>query len=88
MALTNWAVYRLSDGYIENTIIWDKDAAPDVQAIDGFGFAEIPNQGAHAGEWSMCGVGWSYINDQFVEPSKPTPPTAEDQPVSTGVQTF
>jgi hypothetical protein len=87
MALKNWAVYRVSDGYIENMIAWDQDAAPDVQPPDGFGFVEIPNEGAHAGEWSMCGAGWSFINGQLIEPEKPEE-VKVTEPVSTGSQSF
>ena len=85
MALAHWAVYRLSDGLIENVIWWDKDEAPNVQPPDGSDFVQIPNDGAFAGEWSMCGIGWSYLNNQFVEPPKPPEPV---QPKSTGSQTF
>ena len=70
MALTDWAIYRLSDGYIENVIWLDADTSeytPDV----GYGMVDIPGDGSYAGEWSMCGIGWSYINGEFIEPKNP-----------------
>lgn len=67
MALTDWAIYRLSDGYIENVIWFDADTA-EYTPLEGCGMVEIPGDGAYSGQWSMCGIGWSYINGQFVEP--------------------
>lgn len=73
MALTDWAVYRLSDGYIENVIWFDADK-DQYTPVEGYGMVDIPGDGALAGEWSMCGIGWSYISGQFVEPPKPPKP--------------
>ena len=61
MALTDWAVYRLSDGYIDNVIWFDADTAKYTPP-EGHGMVDIPGDGTLAGEWSMCGIGWSYID--------------------------
>lgn len=70
MALTDWAIYRLSDGYIENVILLDAETSK-YTPNEGYGLVSIPNDGSLNGEWSMCGIGWSYINGVFVEPQKP-----------------
>lgn len=67
MALTDWAIYRLGDGYIDNVIWFDADTA-QYTPPEGHGMIDIPGDGTLAGQWSMCGIGWSYINGQFVEP--------------------
>ena len=74
MALTDWAIYRLSDGYIDNVIWYDPDTAQYTPPED-HGIVDIPGNGAYAGAWSMCGIGWSYINGQFVEPPNPNAST-------------
>jgi hypothetical protein len=70
MALTDWAIYRLSDGYIDNVIWFDAETAKWTPP-EGHGMVDIPGDGSLAGEWSMCGIGWSYINGQFIEPKNP-----------------
>ena len=87
MALTDWAIYRLSDGYIENVIWFDAETSKYTPQ-EGYGMVDIPGDGVLAGEWSMCGIGWSYINGRFVEPSGPIKTPSEDQPVANGVQTL
>lgn len=87
MALTDYAIYRLSDGYIEN-VIWFDDKTSQWTPPDGCGMVDIPGDGSLAGEWSMCGIGWSYINGQFVEPPGPVVPPAPDQPQVDGAQTL
>jgi hypothetical protein len=80
--LRDFALYRLADGYIENVIWYDPDTSqytPD----EGFGMVEIPGDNGLAGEWSMCSIGWSYINGQFIEPPNPHPPIV---PVETPVE--
>jgi hypothetical protein len=74
MALTDWAIYRLSDGYIDNVIWFDADTAQYTPPAD-HGMVDIPGDGSYAGQWSMCGIGWSYINGQFIEPPNPNPIT-------------
>jgi len=70
MALADWAVYRLSDGYIDNVIWYDADTV-QIEPPEGHGMVEIPGDQGYPGKWSMCGIGWSYINGQFVEPPNP-----------------
>lgn len=67
MALTDWAIYRLSDGLIENVIWFDADVA-EYTPPEGCGMVDIPGDGVLAGKWSMCGIGWSYVNGAFIEP--------------------
>lgn len=68
MALNDYAYYNLETGLIEN-VIWLDDANV-ASLVDfppaGYAIVDIPTGGI-AGEWSMCGIGWSYINGQFVE---------------------
>lgn len=68
----DFAVYRLTDGYIENIIRVDLDEHKYTPS-EGFSIVEIPNDNKLFGQWSMCGIGWSYINSQFVEPPEPLP---------------
>lgn len=83
--LHDFALYRLADGYIENVVWCDDTVAPTLSWPDGYAIVEIPGDDGLAGEWSMCGIGWSYINGQFVEP--PAPP-APEQPITQGAQTL
>jgi len=86
MTLHNYAYYSVETGLVENVVLIDDaivDSLPDFPA-QGFAIAVIPEEGV-SGEWSACGIGWSYLEGQFVEPPKPEEPT---QPVSTGAQTL
>jgi hypothetical protein len=80
--LRDFALYRLSDGYIENVIWYDPDEA-QYTPEEGFQIIEIPGDNGLAGEWSMCGIGWSYVDGQFIEPPNPYPPIP---PVETPVE--
>lgn len=75
MSLKNFAYYNTANGLIEN-IIWLDDEHLD-SLVDyppqGFAIQEIPE--GVGGEHSACGIGWSYINGQFVEPPNPVPVT-------------
>lgn len=86
MALNDYAYYNKETGLIEN-VIWLDDEHLDA-LIDfppqGYAIVDIP-AGGILGEWSSCGIGWSYIDGQFVEP--PAPP-APEQPVVDGAQTL
>jgi hypothetical protein len=82
--LADFALYRLSDGYIENVIWYDPDTV-QYTPEEGFGLVEIPGENGLLGAWSMCGIGWSYINGQFIEPPPPPEPV---QPVTEGAQTL
>lgn len=78
MALNDYAYYRQSDGLIENVLYINDKTAGALKWPNGYAIVDIPTSGV-AGQWSMCGIGWSYIDGQFVEPPKPipTPPTAD-----------
>lgn len=67
MALNDYAYYNTTTGLIENVIWIEDDVAPTLTWPDGYAIVDIPTGGV-AGVWSMCGIGWSYINGQFVEP--------------------
>ena len=43
---------------------------------------DIPGNGSYAGKWSMCGIGWSYINGEFIEPFNPNAETTLSADVS------
>ena len=82
MALNDYAYYSLETGLIENVLLIEDEVVPTLVDFPPAGYAivDIPTGGI-SGEWSMCGIGWSYINGQFVEPPKPpepepVPPTA------------
>ena len=74
MALNQYAYYNIGTGLIEN-VIWLDDEHLDTLVDfppEGFAIAGIPDGGL-AGTWSMCGIGWSYVAGQFVEPPNPEP---------------
>jgi len=75
MALNDYAYYNKTTGLIENVILLDSD---DIGTLinfppENYDIVDIPTGGI-AGAWSMCGIGWSYINGQFVEPPEPEQP--------------
>ena len=73
MALNNYAYYNIGSGLIEN-VLWIEDAvALTLTWPEGYAIVDIPD--GLAGTWSMCGIGWSYIDGQFVEPPEPPPVT-------------
>jgi hypothetical protein len=72
MALNNYAYYNTSTGLIENIIWCDDKIAPILTWPVDYAIVNIP-EGGVAGTWSMCGVGWSYVDGQFVEPPMPEP---------------
>jgi hypothetical protein len=67
---------------VENIIAWD--GVSPLAPPDNYEVAEIPED--LQGTWSSPGIGWSYINGQFVEP--PAPERPSDQPRTTGSQTL
>ena len=85
MALNDYAYYNTTTGLIENVILVEDSVVPTLVWPEGYAVVDIPSEGV-AGEWSMCGIGWSYIGGQFVEP--PAPTTGSDQPTVTGAQTL
>ena len=86
MSLNNYAYYAISTGLIEN-VLWIEDAvSPTLDWPEGYAIVDIPD--GLVGEYSMCGIGWSYIDGQFIEPPMPVPVEGATQPVSTGSQTL
>ena len=69
MTVETYAYYDTNTGLIENTLAIDDAVAPTLTWPDGHAVVVIPL--GTSGTWSMCGVGWSYINGQFVEPPQP-----------------
>jgi len=78
MALNGYAYYNKTTGLIENTILLDSDTIDTLVNFppENYDIVVIPTGGI-AGAWSMCGIGWSYINGQFVEPPEPVQPLKE-----------
>jgi hypothetical protein len=79
MAVNNFAYYNIATELIENVIYIEDDLAPTLEWPAGYAIVDIPD--GLAGTWSMCGIGWSYINGQFVEPSQPVVPPNPFPPV-------
>jgi len=78
MALNDYAYYNKTTGLIENVIWLDSD---DIDTLvdfppENYGIVDIPTGGI-AGAHSMCGIGWSYIGGQFVEPPEPEQPSEQ-----------
>jgi hypothetical protein len=67
MAIGNYGLYKTSTGIIENIIVWDNENT-DAIWPEGYSIILISDI---VGTWSSCGIGWSYINGEFVEPPKP-----------------
>lgn len=89
MALKDFAYYSVASGLIENVILLDDehintlvDFPPPQYAI-----VEMPED-IQSGQWSTCGIGWSYLNGQFVEPPAPEKVMLDGQPISQGAQTL
>jgi hypothetical protein len=84
MALNNYAYYKVDTGFIEN-VIWVEDAVVSTLTWpEGYAVVDIPD--GLSGTWSACGIGWSYINGEFIEPPMPEPVAQPDQPTSQGSQ--
>jgi hypothetical protein len=84
MKLNDYAYYNTSTGLIENIIYIDDEVAPTLVWPEGYAIVDVPTGGV-AGEWGMLSSGWSYINNQFVEPPQPEVPDTA-QPISQGAQ--
>jgi hypothetical protein len=80
MALNNFAYYNINSGLIENVIYIEDSFASTLSWPDGYAIVDIPE--GLGGEWSMCGIGWRYIDGQFVEPPQPVVPPKPTPPVS------
>jgi hypothetical protein len=89
MALNNFAYYNTETGLIENVLWIEDDTVSTLVWPTGYAVVDIPD--GLEGEWSVCSIGWSYINGQFIEPPQPEPEplvAAQDQPTSQGAQTL
>jgi hypothetical protein len=86
--LKNYAYYNVQTGLIENNIHIEDDVAPTLSWPDGYAIVEMPE--GLSGQWSTCGIGWSYVNGEFVEPAMPESidSTPVNQPISQGSQTL
>ena len=72
MTTNNYAYYNTTSGLIENVIYVDDAIASTLTWPEGYAIVDIPD--GLGGAWSMCGIGWSYVDGQFIEPPNPTPP--------------
>jgi len=83
--MKNFAWINTDNNLVENVIYYDGETS--IELPPNIKLVEIPDGGI-TGTWSMCGIDWSYIDGQFVEPPEPERPSANNQPVSTGSQTL
>jgi hypothetical protein len=85
--MKHFAYINTETNLVENVIYYDGVTPIDVP--ENIILVEYSQEGDDIikGSWSIMGIGWSYINGQFVEPPLPeyTPPT---QPTTTGSQTL
>jgi hypothetical protein len=85
--MKNFAWINTETNFIENIISYD--GVTPIELPENVLLIEIPE--GTMGTWSPAGIGWSYINDEFVEPPEPTRPEpiiAPEQPNTTGSQTL
>jgi len=85
--MKNFAWINTDNNLVENVIYYD--GVTPIELPSNVKLIEMPD--GHIGSWSALGIGWSYINGQFVEPPEPTRPEtiiAPDQPNTTGSQTL
>lgn len=85
MTIQTYAYYNIKTGLIENSLAIDDEIAQTLIWPEGYAIVLI--QPEINGSWSMCGIGWSYIDGQFIEPPKPEI-NIDAQPTSSGVQTL
>ena len=72
MADKSYGLYHTATGFIVNVVTWDEELNPHITWPDGYSVVVIPDNVQST--WLGCGIGWSYINGQFVEPPKPPEP--------------
>ena len=65
--MKNFAWINKDNNLIENIIIYD--GVTPITIPNNIMLLEITN--TVQGSWSMLGIGWYYIDGQFVEPPKP-----------------
>lgn len=67
MAAKSYALYNTTTGLIENNVYWDQELNPNVTWPDGCAVVLFPD----VKELNNAPtIGWSYINGQFVEPTR------------------
>lgn len=81
MTPKNYAYYNIQSGLIENVIWVEDEVVPTLTWPEGYAVVVLPE--SLMGDWSTCGIGWSYMNGEFIEPPMPEP---KPQPVSEGAQ--
>jgi len=69
---------------VENVIAYDGETP--LVLPENVRLIEMPE--GYMGSWSSLGIGWSYINGEFVEPPQPERTSANNQPTTTGSQTL
>lgn len=69
--MDTYAFYKIDTGLIENIINFDDESILEYMPPTGFNVVKIPD--GHSGSWSACGIGWAYLNGEFVEPEQPPP---------------
>jgi len=69
--MANWAIINRETEMVENIIFMaDGDTWPSTNTHLA---VEFPTEGV-SGSWSMLGIGWKYMYEQFVEPPASTAP--------------
>lgn len=81
--MKSFAWVNTETNFIENMIAYD--GVTPLELPSNVLLVEVPED--TVGTWSPAGIGWSYINGQFVEPPEPERPTIT-QPTNTGSQTL
>ena len=84
MSLNNYAYYNTNTGFIDNVLWIEDDVVHSLTWPEGYAIVDIPEPLPES-TWLTCGIGWSYINSQFVEPPAPPEPV---QPIAQGTQTL
>lgn len=81
--MKNFAWINTDNNLVENVIHYDGETP--IQLPENVQIIEMPD--GHMGSWSPLGIGWSYINGEFVEPPEPEP-VVITKSTTTGSQTL
>jgi hypothetical protein len=86
--MKHFAWINTETNLVENVIYYDGETP--LTLPDNVILVEYSQDGDNVirGSWSPLGIGWSYINGQFVEPPAPELPEPPQQPTTTGSQTL
>ena len=82
--MKNFAWINTETEYVENVIWYDGET--EITLPPNTILIELPE--GLMGTWIAPGIGWSYIDGQFVEPEQPERPLANNQSTTTGSQTL